>query len=433
MHDRDLRHRIDHRLEAVDTAPDDDGPISASGLPVQSADDGPATAYGIPVTEQDPGPAPVYGVPPDGPQLEQGRGRWVRRLLRFIGLSTVFAIAFPASAIAGECLGLDGPDCGRCLHKIATDDAAWRAFKQLQDPDHDPDTQGRISPCEEIGRRSARRRPLLPARLPVPGDRPGRGQAGPDRDQEAAPQGCAFARLHRPLPLLQRGCGGSHRGVPAAARYYPKGSRPFRQALEEAIRGLAHLEDGSACVPYLWRWFDAEDPGPLQAALAIALVGTRGFEPDPRQRVMLTFHPAVGPWIGQQMALPDSLDQPLRGTRRLRTRFLHFVTADRLRLYRNAISPSKPTRVDRANLKLLAELEAEAPPEEYLACGCGCGSVTTPGMERCVASRDELVKIIAADRRARKDPHCAVVGPSLGTLFKVCPEEGKDRSNAQTP
>lgn len=63
-----------------------------------------------------------------------------------------------------------------------------------------------------------------------------------------------------------------------------------------------------------------------------------------------------------------------------------------------------------------------ATAREYVACGCGCcgGAVPDPNKAQCVGSDEELDKVIASDQEARKAAHCARVGCSLGTLYRVC-------------
>jgi len=57
----------------------------------------------------------------------------------------------------------------------------------------------------------------------------------------------------------------------------------------------------------------------------------------------------------------------------------------------------------------------------YVACGCGCCGGSTP-VKKCLfrSKGDDLAKIIAADKRSRANPKCALAGCSLGTEYSYC-------------
>jgi len=60
----------------------------------------------------------------------------------------------------------------------------------------------------------------------------------------------------------------------------------------------------------------------------------------------------------------------------------------------------------------------EAEPS-YTACGCGCCGGVEPE-ERCLREKGELERVRAEDRKARKNPDCAMAGCSRGVRYKYC-------------
>lgn len=59
------------------------------------------------------------------------------------------------------------------------------------------------------------------------------------------------------------------------------------------------------------------------------------------------------------------------------------------------------------------------PATEYVACGCGCCGGEPPVEYTCVTGQ-RLERIRRDDAQARKAPHCARAGCSLGTRYRVC-------------
>lgn len=64
-------------------------------------------------------------------------------------------------------------------------------------------------------------------------------------------------------------------------------------------------------------------------------------------------------------------------------------------------------------------------PRSYVMCGCGCcggGGRVAYGKPLCLywSRGQDIRKLIAQDRQAKKNPQCAVMGCSLGTRYEYC-------------
>lgn len=93
-----------------------------------------------------------------------------------------------------------------------------------------------------------------------------------------------------------------------------------------------------------------------------------------------------------------------------------------------AIAPAATATATAAAATATAVATASASPApgvprgpSYLACGCGCCGEET-AQKQCLyhAKGDDLEKIKASDKAARKSPRCATMGCSFGTEYSYC-------------